>query len=157
MDQSVAIKQSIKTVQNEAILGGMLAIVVVFLFFHNIRTTLITATAIPIAMMATFAVLYFAGITLNMMTLGGLSLAMGRLIDDNIVALENIHRHRSAGYSKVDAAIKRVSEVGMAIFASTLTTVSVFLPIVIVQSVVATIFRELALTVTICLLYTSDA
>lgn len=151
MDQSVAIKQSIKTVQNEAILGGILAIVVVFLFFHNVRTTLITATAIPIAMMATFAVLYFAGITLNMMTLGGLSLAMGRLIDDNIVALENIHRYRSAGYSKVDAAIKGVSEVAMAIFASTLTTVSVFLPIVFVQGVVATIFRELALTVTISL------
>jgi len=151
MDQSIAIKRSIKTVENEAILGGLLAIVVVFLFFHNIRTTLITATAIPIAMMATFAVLYFAGITLNMMTLGGLSLAMGRLVDDNIVALENIHRHRKAGYSRTEAAIKGVSEVGMAIFASTLTTVSVFLPIVFVQGVVATIFRELALTVTISL------
>ncbi|KJR48137.1 RND multidrug efflux transporter [Desulfosporosinus sp. I2] len=151
MDQSIAIKQSIKTVENEAILGGLLAIVVVFLFFHNIRTTFITATAIPIAMMATFAVLYFAGITLNMMTLGGLSLAMGRLVDDNIVALENIHRHRKAGYSKTEAAIKGVSEVGMAIFASTLTTVSVFLPIVFVQGMVATIFRELALTVTISL------
>ncbi|HUS89329.1 MAG TPA: efflux RND transporter permease subunit [Desulfosporosinus sp.] len=151
MDQSIAIKQSIKTVENEAILGGILAIIVVFIFFHNIRTTLITATAIPIAMMATFAVLYFAGITLNMMTLGGLSLAMGRLVDDNIVALENIHRHRRAGYSRVEAAIKGVSEVGMAIFASTLTTVSVFLPIVFVQGVVATIFRELALTVTISL------
>lgn len=151
MDQSTSIKQSIKTVENEALLGGLLAIVVLFLFFHNIRTTFITATAIPIAMMATFAVLYFTGITINMMTLGGLSLAMGRLVDDNIVALENIHRHRKAGYSKVEAAIKGVSEVGMAIFASTLTTVSVFLPIVFVQGVVATIFRELALTVSISL------
>lgn len=151
MDQSTAIKQSIKTVENEAILGGILAIVVLFVFFHNIRTTFITATAIPIAVMATFALLYFAGITINMMTLGGLSLAMGRLVDDNIVALENIHRHRRSGYSKVEAAIKGVSEVGMAIFASTLTTVSVFLPIVFVQGVVATIFRELALTVSISL------
>ncbi|TGE32001.1 efflux RND transporter permease subunit [Desulfosporosinus sp. Sb-LF] len=151
MDQSVSIKQSIKTVENEALLGGILAIVVLFIFFHNIRTTFITATAIPIAMMATFAVLYFMGITINMMTLGGLSLAMGRLVDDNIVALENIHRHRRSGYSKTEAAIKGVSEVGMAIFASTLTTVSVFLPIVFVQGVVATIFRELALTVSISL------
>lgn len=152
MDQSIAIKQSIKTVENEAIMGGILAIVVVFLFFHNIRTTFITATAIPIAMMATFAALYFAGITLNMMTLGGLTLAMGRLVDDNIVALENIHRHRKEGYSKFEAAIKGVSEVGMAIFASTLTTVAVFLPIVFVQGMVATIFRELAMTFAISLL-----
>ncbi|HWQ42190.1 MAG TPA: efflux RND transporter permease subunit [Desulfosporosinus sp.] len=151
LDQSVSIKQSVKTVENEALMGGLLAIVVVFLFFHNIRTTFITATAIPIAMMATFAVLYFAGITINMMTLGGLTLAMGRLVDDNIVALENIHRHRMDGYSKVEAAIKGVSEVGMAIFASTLTTVAVFLPIVFVQGIVATIFRELAMTFAISL------
>ena len=152
MDQSVNIKQSVKTVENEAILGGILAIVVVFLFFHNIRTTFITATAIPIAMMATFTVLYFAGITINMMTLGGLSLAMGRLVDDNIVALENIHRHRQEGYSKYEAAVKGVSEVGMAVFASTLTTVAVFLPIVFVQGVVSTIFRELAMTFAISLM-----
>lgn len=152
MDQSIDIKQSVKTVENEAILGGVLAIVVVFLFFHNIRTTFITATAIPIAMMATFAVLYFAGITINMMTLGGLTLAMGRLVDDNIVALENIHRHRQEGYSKYEAAVKGVSEVGMAVFASTLTTVAVFLPIVFVEGVVSTIFRELAMTFAISLM-----
>ncbi|MBC2721735.1 efflux RND transporter permease subunit [Desulfosporosinus sp.] len=152
MDQSLDINKSIQTVKNEAILGGILAIVVVFLFFHNIRTTFITATAIPIAMMATFAVLYFAGITINMMTLGGLTLAMGRLVDDNIVALENIHRHRQEGYSKFEAAIKGVSEVGMAVFASTLTTVAVFLPIVFVEGIVATIFRELALTFAVSLL-----
>ncbi len=152
MDQSVDIKKSIETVENEAILGGILAVIVVFMFFHNIRTTFITATAIPIAMMATFTILYFMGITINMMTLGGLTLAMGRLVDDNIVALENIHRHRLEGYSKVDAAIKGVSEVGMAIFASTLTTVAVFLPIVFVQGIVATIFRELALTFAVSLM-----
>lgn len=152
MDQSIDIKQSVQTVKNEAIMGGILAIVVVFIFFHNIRTTFITATAIPIAMMATFAALYFAGITINMMTLGGLTLAMGRLVDDNIVALENIHRHRQEGYSKFEAAIKGVSEVGMAVFASTLTTVAVFLPIVFVEGTVSTIFRELATTFAISLL-----
>ncbi|GAB6171845.1 efflux RND transporter permease subunit [Paradesulfitobacterium aromaticivorans] len=151
MDQSVYIKQSINTVVREALLGGLLAIIVLFLFFHNLRTTFITATAIPIAMMATFAVLYFSGVTINMMTLGGLSLAMGRLVDDNIVALENIYRFRQAGHSKSEAAMKGVSEVGMAITASTLTTVSVFLPIVFVQGLTATLFRELALTVSISL------
>lgn len=152
MDQSVAIKQSVNTVKNEAILGGLFAVIVVFMFFHNIRTTFITATAIPIAMMTTFAILYFMGITINMMTLGGLTIAMGRLVDDNIVALENIQRHRKEGYSKFDAAVKGVSEIGMAIVASTLTTVAVFLPIVFVQGVVATIFRELALTFAVSLL-----
>jgi hydrophobic/amphiphilic exporter-1 (mainly G- bacteria), HAE1 family len=151
MDQSVYIKQTINTVFREAIFGGALAIIILFIFFHNLRTTFITATAIPIAVMATFATLYFMDITINMMTLGGLSLAMGRLVDDNIVALENIFRHRQAGHSKIEAAIKGVSEVGMAITASTLTTVAVFLPIVFVEGLTATLFRELALTVSISL------
>ncbi len=152
MDQSIYIKQSINTVVREALLGGILALVVLFIFFHNLRTTFITATAIPIALMTTFAVLYFMGISINMMTLGGLSLAMGRLVDGNIVALENIYRHRMAGYSKEEAAIKGVKEIGMAIVASTLTTVSVFLPIVFVQGITATLFRALALTVSLSLL-----
>jgi HAE1 family hydrophobic/amphiphilic exporter-1 len=151
LDQSIYINQSISTVANEALLGGLLAIIVVFIFFHNFRTTFITATAIPIALMATFAVLYFIGISINMMTLGGLSLAMGRLVDDNIVALENVYRHRKLGYSRLEAAIKGVSEIGMAIVASTLTTVCVFLPIVFVQGITATLFRQLALTVSISL------
>ena len=151
MDQSVYIRQSINTIGNEALLAGLLAIIVLFIFFHNIRTTLITATAIPIALMATFAALYFSGITINMMTLGGLSLAMGRLVDDNIVALENVYRYRKSGYSRWEAAVNGVSEIGMAIFASTLTTVCVFLPIVFVQGITATLFRQLALTVSISL------
>lgn len=146
-DESVYIKQTINTVFREAVLGGLLAIVILFIFFHNLRTTFITATAIPIAVMATLAFLYFMDVTINMMTLGGLSLAMGRLVDDNIVALENIYRYREAGHSKFDAAVKGVSEVGMAITASTLTTVAVFLPIVFVDGLTATLFRDLALTV----------
>ncbi|AGA70644.1 cation/multidrug efflux pump [Desulfitobacterium dichloroeliminans LMG P-21439] len=150
-DESVYIQQTIDTVSREALLGGLLAIVILFIFFHNLRTTFITATAIPIAVMATFACLYFLDVTINMMTLGGLSLAMGRLVDDNIVALENIYRYRQAGHSKVEAAIKGVSEVGMAITASTLTTVAVFLPIVFVEGLTATLFRDLALTVGVSL------
>lgn len=150
-DESVYIKQTINTVFREAILGGLLAIVILFVFFHNLRTTFITATAIPIAVMATLACLYFMDVTINMMTLGGLSLAMGRLVDDNIVALENIYRFRETGHSNFEAAVKGVSEVGMAITASTLTTVAVFLPIVFVEGLTATLFRDLALTVGISL------
>lgn len=150
-DESVYIKETINTVFKEALLAGILAIGILFVFFHNLRTTFITATAIPIAVMATFACLYFMDVSINMMTLGGLSLAMGRLVDDNIVALENIYRFREAGHSKFDAAIKGVSEVGMAITASTLTTVAVFLPIVFVEGLTATLFRDLALTVGISL------
>lgn len=152
MDQSTFIKQTINTVMREAVLGGLLAILILFIFFHNVRNSLISATAIPIAVMGTFAVLFFMDVTINMMTLGGLSLAMGRLIDDNIVALENIYRHRQEGYSKIEAAVKGVSEVGMAITASTLATVAVFLPIVFVEGMTAELFRDLALTVTISLL-----
>lgn len=150
-DESVYIKETIKTVFREAIVGALLAIIVLFIFFHNLRTTFITATAIPIAVMFAFACLYFLDVSINLMTLGGLSLAMGRLVDDNIVALENIYRHREAGYSKFDAAVKGVSEVGMAITASTLTTVAVFLPIVFVEGLTATLFRDLALTVAVSL------
>lgn len=151
MDQSVYIKESINTVEREALVGGLLAIFVLFLFFHNFRTTFITATAIPIALMATFSVLYFLGVSLNMMTMGGLSLAMGRLVDDNVVALENIYRFRQEGYSKKEAAVKAVSEIAMAITASTLTTISVFLPMVFVQGITATLFKELSLTVCVSL------
>jgi HAE1 family hydrophobic/amphiphilic exporter-1 len=151
MDQSVYVKQSINTLVREALLSGLLAIVVIFLFFHNFRTTFITATAIPIAMMATFTVLYFAGVSLNMMTMGGISLAMGRLVDDNVVALENIYRFRQEGFDKKEAAIKGVSEIAMAVMASTLTTISVFLPMAFVQGLTATIFRDLSLTVCVSL------
>lgn len=151
MDQSIYINQSINTLIREALMSSLFAILVIFLFFHNLRTTFITATAIPIAMMATFTVLYFAGVTLNMMTMGGISLAMGRLVDDNVVALENIYRFRQEGYNKKEAAVKGVSEVAMAVTASTLTTISVFLPMAFVEGLTATLFRDLSLTVCVSL------
>ncbi|AHF08023.1 efflux RND transporter permease subunit [Desulfitobacterium metallireducens] len=151
MDQSIYVKQSINSLEREALMSGLLAVFVIFLFFHNFRTTFITATAIPIALMGTFIVLYFAGVSLNMMTMGGLSLAMGRLVDDNVVALENIYRFRQEGYDKKEAAIKGVSEIAMAVMASTLTTISVFLPMAFVQGLTATLFRDLSLTVCVSL------
>ncbi|NMA67808.1 MAG: efflux RND transporter permease subunit, partial [Desulfitobacterium sp.] len=150
-DESDYIKETINSVLNEALMGGVLAVLVLFVFFHNLRTTFITATAIPIAIMTAIAGLYFLDVSINMMTLGGISLAMGRLVDDNIVALENIYRFRQMGYSKFDAAVKGVSEVAMAITASTIVTVAVFLPIVFVEGITATLFRDLALTVGISL------
>ncbi len=150
-DESSYIMETINSVFREALMGGALAVLILFVFFHNLRTTFITATAIPIAIMTAMAGLYFLDVSINMMTLGGISLAMGRLVDDNIVALENIYRFRQMGHSKFDAAVKGVSEVAMAITASTIVTVAVFLPIVFVEGLTATLFRDLALTVGISL------
>ncbi len=115
------------------------------------RSTFIIATAIPISIIAAFALLYFSGVTLNLMTLGGLALGVGMLVDNSIVVLENIYRFRQQGYSKIEAAHLGAKEVGMAITASTLTTVAVFLPIVFMEGITSTIFKEMALTVTISL------
>ncbi|MFZ5968984.1 MAG: efflux RND transporter permease subunit [Bacillota bacterium] len=151
MDQSTYIKDSIKNVTNSALAGAALAIVILYLFLRNIRTTFIIGTAIPVSVIATFILIYFNGITLNLMTLGGLALGVGMLVDNAIVVLENIYRFRQNGYSRMEAAVKGAQEVGMAVTASTLTTVAVFLPIVFVEGITSTIFKELALTVSMSL------
>lgn len=151
LDSSTMIRDSIDTVVNNVLMGSVLAIVILYIFLKNIRTTLIIGTSIPISLIASFILLYFNGITLNMMTLGGLALAVGMLVDSAIVVLENIYRFRSEGYSRKEAAIKGASEVGMAITASTLTTIAVFLPIVFIDGMIGTIFKDFALTVTLSL------
>ena len=151
LDSSAIITDSINTVVENVVIGSILAIVILYIFLKNMRTTLIIGIAIPISLIASFILLYFNGITLNMMTLGGLALAVGMLVDSAIVVLENIYRFRSEGYSKQDAAIKGASEVGMAITASTLTTVAVFIPIVFIDGMVGTMFKDFALTVTLSL------
>ncbi|KAB3529688.1 efflux RND transporter permease subunit [Alkaliphilus serpentinus] len=150
-DNSVMIKASINTVVKNVMMGAIFAILILYIFLKNIRTTLIIGLSIPISVIASFILLYFNGITLNMMTLGGLALAVGMLVDSAIVVLENIYRFRVEGHSKKDAAIKGASEVAMAITASTLTTIAVFLPIVFIDGIVGTIFKEFALTVTLSL------
>lgn len=152
LDNSIFIRQSINNVVQNAVLGSLLAIVILYIFLKNIRTTLIIGISIPVSLIASFILLYFNSITLNMMTLGGLALAVGMLVDSAIVVLENIYRFRTEGYSKVEAAIKGASEVGMAITASTLTTIAVFIPIVFIEGMVGTIFKDFALTVTLSLL-----
>lgn len=152
MDQAKFIKKSIGNVGRNALIGGFLAIFILFLFLRNYRSTVIIATAIPVSVITTFMLIYFGNLTLNMMTLGGLALGVGMLVDNSIVVLENIYRYRLEGYNRIEAAKKGSQEVGMAIVASTLTTVVVFLPIVFMGGMAAELFQELALTVTFSLL-----
>lgn len=151
LDQSIFIEEAIKNVALSAILGGILAVLILYIFLKNIRTTFIIAVSIPISIIFTFILIYFNGITLNLMTLGGLALGVGMLVDNSIVVLENIYRFRELGSSGKDAAIDGTREVGLAITASTLTTVAVFLPIAFVEGITSVIFKEFALTVTMAL------
>ncbi len=147
-DNSRFIKNSVSSVARSGLMGGLLAITILFIFFRNVRSTFIIAISIPVSVIGTFALIYFAGITMNLMTLGGLSLGMGMLVDNSIVVLENIFRYRELGYDKKEAAIKGANEVSMAVVASTLTTVAVFLPVIFVEGVTSLLFRELASTIT---------
>lgn len=150
-DQAEFIEQSIDRVAQNAKIGGILAVLVLFLFLRNIRSTLIIAIAIPIAIIGTFSLLFLNGLTLNLMSLGGLALGIGMMVDSSIVILENIFRYREQGHDQVGAAIDGAGEVGTAVMASTLTTIAVFLPIVFVEGIAAQFFRELALTITFAL------
>lgn len=151
MDQAEIIQSAVGNVGINAIFGGILAVIILFLFLRNIRSTLIIATAIPVSVITTFMLLYFGDLTLNMMTLGGIALGVGMLVDNSIVVLENIYRYRMEGYGRLEAARKGSQEIGMAIVASTITTIVVFLPVVFVEGLASKLFRELALTVTFSL------
>lgn len=152
MDQSEFIKKSINNVSKNAILGAILAVIIIYLFLRNLPSTLIIGTAIPISVIATFILVHFAGLTLNLMSLGGLALGVGMLVDNAIVVLENIYRHRQLGTNRMKAAVDGAAEVANAITASTLTTLAVFLPIVYVEGLASQLFRELAMTVSFSLL-----
>lgn len=150
-DQGSYIEKSIGNVAQSAVYGALFAVLILFLFLRNVRSTLIIGTAIPISVITTFTVVYFSGITINMVSLSGLAIGVGMMVDSSIVVLENIYRHRNEGYSRLEAALLGTQEVGSAVVASTLTTVAVFLPIVFVQGIAGQMFRELALTVTFSL------
>jgi len=151
MDQSEFIKKSISNLSNVAVQGGILAVLVLLFFLRSLRTTFIIALSIPFSIIACFVALYFAGLTLNMMSLGGLALAVGMLVDNSIVVLENIFRHREEGEPAKEGAIWATREVAMPIVASTLTTIAVFLPIFFVPGVAGQLFRQQALTVALSL------
>lgn len=151
-DQSEFIQQSISSVQSAALWGGLLAILVLYLFLRNFSTTGIIALSIPISVIATFGLLYFAGLTLNQMTFGGLALGIGLIVDNAIVVLENIVRQREEnGRSLEESARLGTREVAGAIVASTLTTSVIFLPVVFMRTTSGQLFQSLALVVVFAL------
>jgi hydrophobic/amphiphilic exporter-1 (mainly G- bacteria), HAE1 family len=151
-DQSVFIRNAIVQVIQAAVLGGLLAIGVLYLFLKNVRATLIIGVAIPVSVIATFAAMYGGGITLNIMSLGGIALAIGLLVDNAIVVLENIAAKREQGAGLIEAAREGAGEVSGAVVAATLTTIAVFFPLVFVDGIAGQLFRDQALTVTFALL-----
>lgn len=150
-DQSKFISSAISEVKSAGIIGGVLAMLILYLFLKNIWTTLIVSISIPVSIIATFNLMYGNGISLNIMSLGGIALAIGLLVDNSIVVLENIARHKSKTPNNKQAAIIGTKEVSMAIIASTLTTMAVFVPLVFVEGIAGQLFSDQALTVTFAL------
>ena len=151
-DSSSFIIESRDSLVREGLLGALFAILTIFVFLLSLRSTLVAAVSIPVSIMTALTLMLFAGVTINIMTLGGLAIAVGRVVDDAIVVLENIYRHRSRGDSMREACISGTREVASAITSSTLTTVAVFLPLGFVGGLVSQFFLPFALTVTFALL-----
>jgi len=151
-DQAPSITTSINSLAEEGALGLLFAVVVIFLFLFSVRTTLVTAVSIPVSVLLTFLGMTAANYTLNVITLAALTIAIGRVVDDSIVVTENIKRHIGLGEDKLTAIKTAVREVAVAVTASTITTVAVFLPVAFVGDITGELFRPFALTVTIALL-----
>ncbi len=151
-DLSTFIKESRDGLLREGGLGALFAVLTIFLFLFSLRSTLVAAVSIPLSVLTALVVMQVTGITLNIMTLGGLAVAVGRVVDDAIVVLENIYRHRAMGEDRLTAVLRGPREVAGAITSSTLTTVAVFLPIGFVGGIVSEFFLPFALTVTFALL-----
>ena len=152
MDQSEMIKMVIRRTRNNALVGAILAVFFILVFLRNWRPTVTIALAIPLSIITTFIALYAAGYTINLLTLGGLALGIGMLVDDSIVVIENIFRHMEEGEEAKESAKKGATEVGMAITASTLTTIAVFFPLMFTGGITGKMTRTLALSITFSLL-----
>ena len=150
-DQSEYINQSISNLGSTALIAFLLAFLVIYFFLRNIRSSIIMGLAIPISVVATFAVMMLSGLTLNIVSMAGLALAIGMLVDNSIVVLENIYRHREAGEPLYESANIGTSEVGMAITASTLTTIGVFLPVLFIPGIAGELFNDMVVTITFSL------
>jgi HAE1 family hydrophobic/amphiphilic exporter-1 len=146
-DSSRFIKRSINAVQEHAMVGGVLVMLIIFLFLRDIRATFIIFTSIPISVIGTFALLYFNGYTLNTMTFGGLALGVGMIVDASIVVIENTFRHMEHGKDRMTASIEGSEEVWSAILASTLTHIAVFVPLLFLSGVSSILFKQLAVVV----------
>ena len=151
-NQGAFISGAIDEVRETALIGICLAVVILFVFLRRIGTTIVISIAIPVSIIATFNLMYFNGLSLNIMTLGGLALGAGMLVDNAIIVMENIFRNLESGLSVKESAIKGTAEVGGAITASTITTIIVFLPIVYLQGVSGELFKDQAWTVAFSLL-----
>ncbi len=145
------IKRSLNGVSDSAVSGGLLAILVLLIFLRNFGSTLVIAVSIPMSIIATFVLVYFCGFTLNIMTMGGLALGIGMLVDNSIVVLENITRLHDEGMDAEKASIQGTNEVVVAIIASTLTTLAVFLPMLFMQEMAGIMFRQFSAVVTFSL------
>ena len=151
-DRSVFIENSLREVQKTAVIGGLLAVLVLFLFLNDFKSTLIVAVSIPMSVIMTFAPLNLSEVTLNIMSLGGLALGVGMLVDSSIVVLESIYRCRQEGDTIKLAAVRGAREVRGAVTASTLTSIAVFLPMVFVEGIAGQVFGDLGITVVVSLL-----
>jgi HAE1 family hydrophobic/amphiphilic exporter-1 len=151
-NQSKFIKNTIQEVKQTALIGGILAVLVLLYFLKNLRSTIIIGAAIPISVVITFFLMYSSNISLNIISLGGLALGIGMLVDNSIVVLESIQRYKEKGVGLYKAALEGTSEVAGAVTASTFTTVAVFFPIVFVEGIAGQLFKDMALTVTYSLL-----
>ena len=151
-DQAPSITQSIDSLAQEGLLGLIFAVVIILVFLFSVRSTIVTAISIPVSVLITFIGMQASGYTLNVITLAALTIAIGRVVDDSIVVIENIKRHIGFGEEKLPAILAGVREVSTAVTASTITTVAVFLPIALVGGLTGELFRPFALTVTMALL-----
>jgi len=147
IDTSDYIRRSITNLGSTIGYGGLLAILVLLFFLRNIPSTAIIAVTIPVSVVATFALMYFGGFTVNLMTLGGLALGVGMLVDNAIVVLENIHRLKESGQDPISAAVNGTREVAAAVIASTLTTLTVFLPLIFIRGMSGVMFKQLSYVV----------
>lgn len=151
-DQADFINQSMTTIKRAMLEGALLAMLILYVFLRSVPSTLVIATSIPLSIVVTFMLMYFSGMTMNLVTMGGIALGIGRIVDDSIVVLESIFRHRQAGKPPLVAAVDGASEVGNAVMAATFTTVAVFFPIVFVEGISAILFRPLGMTVSFAIL-----
>ena len=152
MNQAEMIEMSIDSLVNSLLTGALLAVLVLFIFLRSVRSTLVIAISIPISLIATCMLMYFRGMTFNVLTLGGMALGAGMMVDSSIVILENIQRLRTQGMSGFDAAVKGASQMMLAVISSTLTTVAVFLPISFTEGMASVMFTDMALTITFAML-----
>ncbi len=151
-DQSILVRDSMNSVRDAILIGLLLSVIILYAFLRNVGTTLVAITVIPVTVLATFLAMYLVGLSFNLMTLGGVAAAIGLVIDDAIVVVENIFTHLSRGEKRHQAVMNAVSEITIPIIGSTITPVVVFLPLTLLTGVTGAFFRSLALTMTVALL-----